>query len=284
MTGLASALYVGRMTHTRRGPSRHAFGYRLHMLFLDLDEIDRRLPIGPLRRGRVGWLSFCRRDYLGDPARPLREVVLDLVEARLGTRPAGPVRLLTQVRCLGYVFNPVSFYYCYRADGTTLDAVVAEITNTPWQERHAYVLAASAGEVRASFPKAFHVSPFFDLAQRYRWLMTTPGERLVVTMVNEAQGRDVFSATLRLDRRPLTARGLWLATLRQPLMAWRVHLGIYVQALRLWWKRTPYVEHPARTRSSSHSVAGTDIGARTTPVDGRVGLAERNRRNTTWNR
>jgi DUF1365 family protein len=283
MTALTSALYVGRMTHTRRGPKRHAFGYRLHMLFLDLDEIDRRLPIGPLRRGRAGWLSFCRRDYLGDPARPLREEVLDLVEARLGIRPAGPVRLLTQVRCLGYVFNPVSFYYCYGTDGTTLEAVVAEITNTPWQERHAYVLSAREGEVRASFPKAFHVSPFFDLAQRYRWLITTPAKRLVVTMVNEEQGRDVFSATLQLERRPLTAGGLWLATLRQPLMTWRIHLGIYVQALRLWWKGTPYVEHPASRRSSSRPAAGADGAPRTDRAGGGALPSARNRKDRTWN-
>jgi hypothetical protein len=216
------------------------------MLYLDLDEIERALPVGPLRRGRFGWLSFCRSDYLGDPARPLKAEVLDLVEARLGVRPAGPVRLLTQVRALGYVFNPVSFYYCFAGDGRTLEAIVAEITNTPWQERHAYVLPAAEGEVRAAFPKTFHVSPFFGMALRYRWHVTTPGDRLAVTMVNEEAGRDVFSATLALDRRPLAPGPLLAVALTQPLMAWRVHLGIYVQSLRLWLKRTPYFEHPAR--------------------------------------
>jgi DUF1365 family protein len=246
MEPLASAIYTGSMTHTRRGPRRHRFGYPLYMLFLDLDEIDRILPVSVLRRGRFGWLSYCRADYLGDPSVPLKTAVLDLVEARLGRRPTGPVRLLTQVRSLGYVFNPVSFYYCYDADGRTLAAVVAEITNTPWKERHAYVLPARDGWVRAAFPKVFHVSPFFEMAQRYRWVLGAPADTLVVAMVNEEDGKDVFSATLSLGRRDLTPGGLAFVALRQPLMTWLVHAGIYMQALRLWWKRTPYVEHPSR--------------------------------------
>jgi DUF1365 family protein len=216
------------------------------MLYLDLDEIDELLPFAILRRGRFGWLSFCRTDYLGPTDRPLKQAVLDLVEARVGVRPAGPVRLLTQVRCFGYVFNPVSFYYCFAPDGSTLEAIVAEITNTPWQERHAYVLPASADEVRVVFDKSFHVSPFLEMAQRYRWRLTTPGRQLAVTMVNQQDGREVFSASLALERQPLTPRALIGAALRYPFMAWRVHLGIYIQAFRLWRKRTPYVEHPSR--------------------------------------
>jgi DUF1365 family protein len=253
VTPLASAVYEGKLTHTRRGPRRHQFAMRLHMFYLDLDEMERALPISLLRRGRFGWLSFCRADYLGNPAQSLKSEVLDLVESRIGRRPSGPVRLLTQVRWFGYVFNPVSFYYCFARDGVTLDAVVSEITNTPWQERHAYVLPAErAGvspersrSVRASFPKAFHVSPFFDMAQRYRWLLTTPADDLVVTRVNQEEGRDVFSATLALERRPLSPAILWSLVLRQPLMSWRVHLGIYIHAFRLWLKGTPYFEHPS---------------------------------------
>jgi DUF1365 family protein len=256
MTPLRSAIYEGKLTHTRRGPARHAFGYRLHMLYLDLDEIDARLPVSILRRGRFGWLAFCRADYLGEPDTPLKTAVLNLVDARLGTRPSGPVRLLTQVRCLGYVFNPVSFYYCFAADGKTLEAIVAEITNTPWQERHAYVLPAANGEVRAAFPKAFHVSPFFEMAQRYRWLLTEPSDRLTVTMVNSEGGVDVFSATLAMTRRPLTPAALVSVALRQPFMAWRVHLGIYLQAFRLWRKGTPYVQHPTTGQIKREVVKG----------------------------
>jgi len=253
MAAVHSALYEGRLAHARKGPRPHRFSYRLHMFYLDLDEtavVFRRSVL--LREGRLGLLSFFRDDYLGDPARPLKEAVLDLVESRLGSRPQGPVRLLAMVRCLGYVFNPVSFYYCFGADGTTLEAVVAEITNTPWRERHAYVLPAGHGAVRAVFDKAFHVSPFFAMAQRYLWLITTPGESLSVTMVNEEHGKEVFSAALTLDRHALTPSALQSVVLRQPFMAARVHLGIYVQAFRLWLKRTPYYTRPA-TRAAADS-------------------------------
>ncbi len=237
---VASAIYQGRVTHARRGPTRHQFSYPVHMYYLDLDEIAGLLPLAMLRQGRFGWLSFWRADYLGVPTTPLKTAVLDLVEAKLGIRPSGPVRLLTQLRCLGYVFNPVSFYYCFAADGERLEAVVAEITNTPWKERHSYVLPATAGAVSSDFDKAFHVSPFFGMAQHYRWRLPAPASDLVVAMVNEEAGRPVFSATLALTRRPFTAATLWRTALGQPLMAWRVHLGIYAQAFALWRKRTPY--------------------------------------------
>jgi DUF1365 family protein len=245
VTPLASAVYEGRVTHARRGPSRHQFSYRLHMFYLDLDELP-RLRTSLFRIGRFGCLSFCRADYLGNPSTDLKTAVLDRVDTALGFRPSGPVRVLTQVRNFGYVFNPVSFYYCFAADGETLEAIVAEITNTPWKERHAYVLRARDGAVRSGFAKAFHVSPFFGMAQQYRWQLSTPGPDLTVAMVNEERGRPVFSATLALTRREFTAPAIRRAALSQPLMAWRVHLGIYIQALRLWRKRTPYFEHPAK--------------------------------------
>jgi DUF1365 family protein len=245
MTSFASAIYEGRVTHSRRGPVRHRFGYPLHMFYVDLDEL-RHLPRGPFRIGRFGWLSFLRDDYFGDARTPLQTAVRDRVAAELGFRPAGPVRLLTQVRSFGYVFNPVSFYYCFAADGHTLEAVVAEITNTPWLERHAYVLRAKEGVVRAEFSKTFHVSPFFGMSQRYRWHLSTPGDDLAVAMVSTEGGQAAFSATLALRRRAFSRRTVWRVALTQPLMAWAVHLRIYVQAFRLWRKQTPYVEHPAR--------------------------------------
>lgn len=246
---LASAIYEGRLTHNRRGPVRHRFGYRLHMFYLDLDELP-QLPRAMFRIGPIGWLSFCRVDYLGVPSADLKTAVLDRVEAALGSRPRGPVRLLTQVRCFGYVFNPVSVYYCFAGDGQTLEAVVAEITNTPWQERHNYVLRASGDTARADFAKAFHVSPFFPMQQGYRWHLSTPGESLIVTMVNDEDGRAAFSATLAMQRRPFTSATLWRTALGQPVMAWLVHLRIYTQALRLWRKRTPYFDHPAKAASA----------------------------------
>jgi uncharacterized protein len=242
----SSALYTGTLRHSRRGPVAHAFAYRLHMLYLDLDELPELLAgPGPIRAGRFGLLSFWRGDYLaGAPS--LAEAARDRVEQELGVRPAGPVRLLTHVRSLGRVFNPVSFYYLFGRDGRTLEAVLAEITNTPWFERHAYALRADGAAARASFPKRFHVSPFFGMEQTYHWSLPAPDQRLTVEMRNEEAGDEVFRATLALERRPWSAAELWRAALATPLVSWKVHAAIYVQALLLWAKRTPFHVHPAK--------------------------------------
>jgi DUF1365 family protein len=242
----ASAVYRGTVAHARPGPRPHAFRYGLYMLYLDLADLPGLLAAkGPLRPGRLGLLSFERADYLRGAA-DLAEEARGRVERELGFRPAGPVRLLTHVRSLGYAFNPVSFYFCFGADGETLEAVVAEITNTPWMERHAYVLRAGPAGVAAAFPKSFHVSPFLGMGHAYRWSIGVPGPSLAVEMVNEEDGREVFRARLDLRRRPWSARELWRVALAMPLMAWKVHLAIYWQALRLWAKGAPFFEHPRK--------------------------------------
>ncbi len=245
-----SGIYVGRLWHVRRGPRRHGFGYRVYLLYLDLDELPALLASpGPLRAGRFGLLSFDRRDYLGG-AGDLAQAVRGQVQAALGFRPAGPVRLLTHVRSLGLVFNPVSFYYCFAADGRSLEAIVAEITNTPWGERHAYVVPAGPDGAVHAFAKAFHVSPFFGMDQRYRWSFGVPGDAVHVEMRNEEAGREVFRAVLALRRRAWSGGALWRVALTLPLMAWKVHAAIYWQALLLWVKRTPFHPHPGRARAA----------------------------------
>jgi len=242
----ASAIYRGTLTHARRGTRSHAFSYGVYLLYLDLDELPALLAgPGPLRAGAFGLLSFRRADYLGGEG-DLAEAARDRVQAALGFRPAGPVRLLTNVRSLGHVFNPVSFYYCFDADGRTLRAVVAEVTNTPWGERHAYAVAAGPDGVQAGLAKRFHVSPFFGMEQAYRWRLDVPGDGLEVEMRNDEGGQEVFRARLALRRRPWGAANLWRAALGQPLMTWKVHAAIYWQALRLWVKGVPFHVHPAK--------------------------------------
>lgn len=247
-----SAIYLGRISHTRFVPRPHAFSYRLYMLYLDLDELP-TLSFSPLLGVESARpLSFRRRDYLGGPDQPLKTAVLDEVEQALGKRPKGPVRVLTQVRAFGYVFNPVSFYYCF--DGEGLVAVVAEITNTPWGERHRYVLPAEDQGAKARFAKAFHVSPFFPMQQTYDWSFSAPGERLGVAMRNEQDGHTAFRARLALVRRPLSFSQLAWIAVALPLMSWRIHAAIYLQALKLWSKRTPFFAHPALSAGASEDV------------------------------
>jgi DUF1365 family protein len=246
-----SALYTGRLSHRRRQPVPHAFDYDVCYAWLDLAELDvvfRGRWLWSTRRPALAWLR--RADYLGDPDVPLDVAVRDRVEAETGRRPAGPIRLLTQLRTFGHCFNPVSFYYCRDADDARIDTVVAEITNTPWGERHAYVLPASAGvrdgdRLRFRFGKAFHVSPFMPMDQDYDWTFTEPGESLGVRMVNRRDGERVFDAALNLERREIAGPSLAWVLVRHPFAALNLLRRIYWQAFRLWTKRVPFHAHPA---------------------------------------
>ena len=187
--GLASAVYEGVVRHRRRTPQPHAFHYRMAQLYLDLEEIERVFEGRWLWSvGRRNVAEFRRSDYLGPAHRPLVEVVRDYAERALGHRPRGPVRLLTHVRYAGYVFNPVSLYYCFGADGARLECLIAEITNTPWGERHVYALPVEQAERQAgawhwSFDKAFHISPFVAMNRRYGWRVSEPGRASLIAIV-----------------------------------------------------------------------------------------------------
>lgn len=239
---MRSCLYAGEVRHRRFRPAPHRFRYRLFMVYLDLDETEEAFRgrwLWSARRPAPAW--FRRRDFLGDPSRPLADEVRRTVEERTGRRPEGPIRLLTHLRYFGYSFNPVSFYYCFRGD--EVEAIVAEITNTPWKERHRYVVAG-LGPHR--FGKEFHVSPFLPMEMTYRWRFTTPGATLAVHMENETREGTAFDATLSLERRELTGGACARALLRHPVMTAKVSLGIYYQALRLFLKRAPFHVHPAK--------------------------------------
>jgi len=250
---MQSALYTGWVRHRRLGPRAHAFRYPLFMALLDLGELREAF------RGRWLWgverrafVSFRRADHFGDPTRPLDDCVRELVERETGQRPAGPVRLLTHLRFAGYVFNPVSFFYCYAADGEALEAVVAEVNNTPWGERHCYVLPAGtgagagpgAGDIVRHTPKRMHVSPFMPMGLDYEWRLDAPRARLAVHMRCLQEGAELFNATMLLRRRPLQAAAMAATLLRFPLMTARVVLAIHWQALVLWLKRVPFYAHP----------------------------------------
>ncbi len=248
---LASAVYEGIVHHRRYGPRAHQFKYRMAQLFLDLDELDGVFAdrwFWSVNRRNLA--EFRRSDYLGPAGRPLGDAVRDCVAGALGRRPTGPIRLLTHLRFAGHGFNPVSFYYCYAADGARVEYIVAEITNTPWHERHAYVLAAQSAQQRGAalqwtFEKAFHVSPFIPMDRTYEWRLSSPGERLNVHMGVLREGEPEFDADLALRREPLNAASLSRVLLRFPLMTTQVVTAIYWNALRLWLKGTPVHSHPS---------------------------------------
>jgi len=254
-----SALYTGRLSHHRYAPREHRFSYRLFMLYVDLAELDevfRGRWLWSARRPALAWLR--RADYLGDAALPLDTAVRERVAAHTGVRPAGPIRMLTHLRYFGVGFNPVTFYYCFDAADTRVETIVAEITNTPWNERHAYVLgdaATDAHVLRYRFAKEFHVSPFMPMEMNYDWRFGIPGERLAVHMQNFRDGARVFDATLDLTRREIGAGSLARALVAHPCMTASVVAGIYTQALKLWIKRVPVHTHPSRTPPHADDVA-----------------------------
>lgn len=248
-TGLAAhALYVGHVWHRRTTPRAHAFRYRTYLHAFDLDALDTlRGASRLLRYNRRALVALHDADHFD--GRPLREGVEHAVVSRGYTWPGGRVVLLTHCRVFGYVFNPVSFYYCHDGDGR-LVLVVAEVNNT-YGERHVYVLPVPEGHGVASEKKAFHVSPFFSLDGTYRFTLEPPDAQCRVGVALTVAGAQVFSARLDLVRRRLTDGALVAVLARYPVVTAQVVAAIHLEALRLWWKGVPFRAKPAYAPESA---------------------------------
>jgi DUF1365 family protein len=222
------------------------------MLYVDLAELPGlfdRFWLWSARSPAPAW--FRRADHHGNAEVPLEQSIRDLVAARTGSRPEGPVRLLTHFRYFGYCFNPLSIFYCYSREGE-LEAVVLEVSNTPWGEMHTYVLTRGTpianGGFRFDFPKSFHVSPFLPMDMEYRCRLAPPGPRLAFALENWRQGVRCFDAHLNFRREAISSRSLARVLASDPLATLRVTALIYWQAWQLWRKRAPVYDHaPAGT-------------------------------------
>jgi uncharacterized protein len=239
-----SAIYEGWIRHRRFRPVEHSFRYRLFLPYLDLEELPELLDPFPLWSARgPAPARFHRADFMGDPQRSLAECARDEVETATGTRPGGAVRLLANLRYLGHVFNPVSFYYCFDEGDERVEAVVADVNSIPWGERRAYVMGRGGGDgpvLRSELAKEMHVSPLMGMDHTYSFAASEPGETISVHISSD----DVFDATLSLRRRELSSRLLSRMLLRYPAMSLQVVAKIYAQALRLRLKGAHWFPHP----------------------------------------
>ncbi len=250
----ASAVYEGWIRHRRFEPVEHEFRYRLFLMYLDLEQLPGALDPYPLWSARRrAPACFRRADYMGDPRRPLAECARDTVEASGGRRPAGPVRMLANLRYLGHVFNPVSFYYCFDDTGEQVEAVVADVNNIPWGERHPYVLERGARKgavLTDELDKTLHVSPLMGMDQTYAFRATEPGGSLQVQIESRPKGSEgkAFDATLSMRRHELSGPLLSRMLVRYPAMSLQVVAKIYAQSLRLKLKGARYFPHPEGRR------------------------------------
>lgn len=261
---MKSAIYEGAVTH-RRHPTHatadveHAFEHRLTMAYLFLDELEEFFAQHWLWSTRhASPLRFRRRDYLGDPSVPLADAVRHVVTERLGRRPAGPVAMLGQLRTWGWLFNPLTLYYCFNDSGTELDAVVLDVTSTPWHERRVYVVDATQRTSR--FAKEMHVSPFMGMDHDYVMTWSTPDERISVQLGNRDGDERLFDAVVSLRRRGSSRAELSRMVWRGALQTYGVSADIYRQAWRLFRKGAVF--HPRRSSRTRRELSAAEPSTR----------------------
>jgi DUF1365 family protein len=246
-TPTASAIYTGSLRHRRYAEVTREFSHPVNFVYLDLEELP-ELAGGRLTRPTPGPWRFRRQDFHGPRAVPLDTAVRDTIERQTGDRPAGPVRLLTQLRCFGISFNPISLYYCFDAAGERVESVLAEVTNTPWRERHAYALGPFTGTrvLRSTRAKALHVSPFMPMDQRYEVALTPPAQTLSVHIDLRRDAVSDFDATLALQRHAMSEATLSRLIRADPFGPATTVARIYAQGLKIKRAGVPVQPHPTR--------------------------------------
>lgn len=262
-----SRIYCGQIRHRRHAPKSHSFSYRLYMLSLDVDEMqEKKAPQGIFGFSWFNLLRFKESDYLRDEPKSLKQRIKNKVASLSGFEDISRISMLVQVRCLGIYFSPANFYFCYDVSNTCTQVLV-EVSNTPWNERHYYLvpLVNSASDINNqvsephSTDKNFQVSPFMNLNMCYKWRIKPPTElssALLVHIENHTnvegnagkksnsqleQDRKIFDVTMNLIKAPFNSASLWKLWLNISIMPLKIILGIYWQAMRLFFKRIPFI-------------------------------------------
>tara|TARA_Y100001968_G_C19376255_1_gene727816 strand:+ start:391 stop:1158 length:768 start_codon:yes stop_codon:yes gene_type:complete len=247
-------IYTGTVRHRRYIPFESEFSYPVFMLYLDINDLENVINKSIFWNiNKPAIVSFNRRDFHGKKDVDLDTAVRNTIENRVGNRPEGKIRMLAHLRYFGYCFNPVTFYYCFNCNDDRVDYILAEVTNTPWKERHAYVLSSSKesdkSEIRLSMKKELHVSPFWDMDHMYDWVFSSPQDKLNVFMKNFKDGNHVFDAKLSMDRTEMTKRNLLKSVFRFPFMTIKVVFWIHFQAFILWLRGATFYTHPSKIKN-----------------------------------
>lgn len=242
-----NAIYKGTISHTRFVPKKHTFNYKVNMLYIDLDKISESFAKNWFwSANKFNLASFKRSDFFGDTKKSIKNSINELLFETLQYKHVGKIFLLTNIRYFGYCFNPVSFYYCEDSKGKLI-AIVSHITNTPWDEKYAYVNDCRdipSSSKHFEFDKAFHVSPFMPMNMKYKWIFSTPKDFLFVSMDNIKKDTLCFNATLKLTKKAWTPQALnRILFLSLPFSIKTIFL-IYWNALVLAIKRVKFYPHP----------------------------------------
>ncbi len=277
-----SGLYVGCVRHRRFTPVKHHFVYPMFMPLIDLDELDALTKkVRGFGRSLFSFARFNASDYLhGERSSATREghslqkSIREKVQEETGEYITGKILLLCQLRYCGFYFSPLNLYYLYDSNNQWR-YLLAEVSNTPWNQRHYYVIPANEKEkndcdiegiIRKWHnhiePKTFHVSPFNPMSQQYHWRINEPSQRLMVHMENydnDDPEKKVFDASMALKRQPFTTKVLVRLLLKTPIMAMKIVTGIYWQALRLWMKGAPFYPHPDLHQKNQDTIGKQDV-------------------------
>jgi DUF1365 family protein len=249
---MENCIYVGKVRHRWFSPRLHEFTYKLFMFCFDINKIAENFQSSWwCGSQRFNWFGFNRKNHLGSSEVPLDQAVREFIKEKTGSLPLGKIFLLTHLSCVGYCFNPISVYLVFRQDSTEIEMLIAEVTNTPWGERHYYILN-NQQEIKKNiyqyvFQKAMHVSPFMAMDYEYRLNFKLDDRQLILHMDSYKNAEHHFDATLSLDSMPMNAVNIRKMLLRFPFMTFKVVAAIHWEALKLLLKGVPIHSHPKKS-------------------------------------
>ena len=261
---IKNSIYKGSIRHRRFLPGKRCFHYRFSMMYFDLDSAPAlfRVP-GLTACDKIALAQFNRRDFHGSKEIPLKQHILENVKSQLGIHCDGQVMVLTNLRILGWLMNPITLFYCYNLE-EELVAVAIQVTNTPWREKVLYVLdpsenTSSSGKYHHfRFRKRMHVSPFNPMEMEYRCVINKPGDQLFIHLENLQQDQCHTDATLKLEAEDLNQKSAAISALLNPVLTLKVALEIYWNALLLMIRRNPIYDHPGKDQSAFDAVSQTN--------------------------